>query len=161
MTPSGIEPATFRFVAQHLNHCTTAVPFYLPGTLHIWRAFPYPPPGEAPDGRPITPHGHELRICNTCCFSTVTMVKRTRLFVMIIPTLLVIFKRVFLRGMTDSNVSHPCMSVTKFTSHRKGGNIEPQMLITNTKFSAEKNDCGTHKVKGIILSCIFSLVPVL
>ena len=26
MTPSGIEPATFRFVAQHLNHCTTAVP---------------------------------------------------------------------------------------------------------------------------------------
>ena len=25
MTPSGIEPATFRFVAQHLNHCDTAV----------------------------------------------------------------------------------------------------------------------------------------
>ena len=25
-TPSGIEPATFRFVAQHLNHCATAVP---------------------------------------------------------------------------------------------------------------------------------------
>jgi len=24
-TPSGIEPATFRFVAQHLNHCATAV----------------------------------------------------------------------------------------------------------------------------------------
>jgi hypothetical protein len=24
MTPSGIEPATFRFVAQHLNHCATA-----------------------------------------------------------------------------------------------------------------------------------------
>ena len=24
---SGIEPATFRFVAQHLNHCDTAVPF--------------------------------------------------------------------------------------------------------------------------------------
>ena len=24
--PSGIEPATFRFVAQHLNHCATAVP---------------------------------------------------------------------------------------------------------------------------------------
>jgi len=23
MTPSGIETATFRFVAQHLNHCTT------------------------------------------------------------------------------------------------------------------------------------------
>ena len=27
VTPSGIEPATFRFVAQHLNHCATAVPF--------------------------------------------------------------------------------------------------------------------------------------
>ena len=26
MTPSGIEPATFRFVAQHLNHCATAAP---------------------------------------------------------------------------------------------------------------------------------------
>jgi hypothetical protein len=26
MTPSGVEPATFRFVAQHLNHCTTTVP---------------------------------------------------------------------------------------------------------------------------------------
>jgi len=24
--PAGIEPATFRFVAQHLNHCITAVP---------------------------------------------------------------------------------------------------------------------------------------
>ena len=26
LTPSGIESATFRFVAQHLNHCATAVP---------------------------------------------------------------------------------------------------------------------------------------
>ena len=26
MTQVGIEPATFRFVAQHLNHCATAVP---------------------------------------------------------------------------------------------------------------------------------------
>jgi len=26
MTPAGIEPATFRFVAQPLNHCATAVP---------------------------------------------------------------------------------------------------------------------------------------
>ena len=25
MTPAAIEPATFRFVAQHLNHCATAV----------------------------------------------------------------------------------------------------------------------------------------
>ena len=27
LIPAGIEPATFRFVAQHLNHCATAVPF--------------------------------------------------------------------------------------------------------------------------------------
>jgi hypothetical protein len=27
MTPSGIEPVTFQFVAQHLNHCATAVPW--------------------------------------------------------------------------------------------------------------------------------------
>ena len=26
LTPAGIEPATFRFVAQHLNHCATGVP---------------------------------------------------------------------------------------------------------------------------------------
>jgi hypothetical protein len=26
MTPPGIEPATFRFVAQYLNHCATATP---------------------------------------------------------------------------------------------------------------------------------------
>jgi len=26
VTPAGIEPATFRFVAQHLNHCAIAVP---------------------------------------------------------------------------------------------------------------------------------------
>ena len=25
MTPAGIEPATLRFVAQHLNHCATAL----------------------------------------------------------------------------------------------------------------------------------------
>jgi len=26
LTPAGFETATFRFVAQHLNHCATAVP---------------------------------------------------------------------------------------------------------------------------------------
>jgi len=29
LTPAGIEPATFRFVAQHLDHCATAVPSVL------------------------------------------------------------------------------------------------------------------------------------
>jgi hypothetical protein len=32
MKPSGIEPATFRFVAQYLNHCATAVPTYIANT---------------------------------------------------------------------------------------------------------------------------------
>ena len=32
VTPAGIEPATFRFVAQHLNHCATAVPKRLTGS---------------------------------------------------------------------------------------------------------------------------------
>jgi len=26
LTPAGIEPVTFQIVAQHLNHCATAVP---------------------------------------------------------------------------------------------------------------------------------------
>jgi len=25
LTPAGIEPASFRFIAQHLNHCATTV----------------------------------------------------------------------------------------------------------------------------------------
>ena len=29
LTPAGIEPATFLFVAQHLNHCATAVPLII------------------------------------------------------------------------------------------------------------------------------------
>ena len=32
MTQAGIEPATFRFVAQHLNHCATAVPLLVAWT---------------------------------------------------------------------------------------------------------------------------------
>ena len=34
LTPAGIEPATFRFVAQHLNHCATAVPKFM--TVSCW-----------------------------------------------------------------------------------------------------------------------------
>jgi len=32
LTPAGIEPATYRFVAQHLNHRATAIP----SLLHIY-----------------------------------------------------------------------------------------------------------------------------
>ena len=35
MAPAGIEPATFRFVAQHLNHCATAVPLITMVFLYI------------------------------------------------------------------------------------------------------------------------------
>jgi hypothetical protein len=35
MTPSGIEPVTFRFVAQYLNHCATATPRHCTS----WRIF--------------------------------------------------------------------------------------------------------------------------
>jgi len=41
MTPSGIEPATFRFVAQRLKHCATAVPNIL---LYSHEIDPPPPP---------------------------------------------------------------------------------------------------------------------
>ena len=35
MTPSGIEPATFQFVAQHLNHCATAIPVIARGLIFL------------------------------------------------------------------------------------------------------------------------------
>ena len=38
MTPAGIEPATFRFVAQNPNHCATAVPQPLYKTFLILRS---------------------------------------------------------------------------------------------------------------------------
>jgi len=34
--PSRIEPATFRFVAQHLKHCATAVPVYIYIYIYIY-----------------------------------------------------------------------------------------------------------------------------
>jgi hypothetical protein len=39
MTPSGIEPATFRFVAQYLNHCAAAVPTNVAGSYVILRKY--------------------------------------------------------------------------------------------------------------------------
>ena len=36
MTQSGIEPGTFRFVAQHLSHCATAVPSC---DVILWRIY--------------------------------------------------------------------------------------------------------------------------
>ena len=39
MTPAGFEPATFRFVAQHLNHCATAVPGHIMPWRSVYSAF--------------------------------------------------------------------------------------------------------------------------
>jgi len=36
MTPAGIEPVTFRFIAQHLNHCATMIPRILDSNIHIF-----------------------------------------------------------------------------------------------------------------------------
>jgi len=38
---AGIEPATFRFVAHHFNHCATAVPQYIYIYLFIYLYFKY------------------------------------------------------------------------------------------------------------------------
>jgi hypothetical protein len=48
LTPAGIEPATFRTVAQHLNHCATAVPSREMYDLIFVRRFgqKLPSPGE-------------------------------------------------------------------------------------------------------------------
>ena len=40
MTQSGIEPMTFRFVAQHLNHCATAVPVWFNDTSKFFGLCP-------------------------------------------------------------------------------------------------------------------------
>ena len=41
LTPAGIDPATFRFVAQHLNHCATAEGYTdkMGKTRHVYGTF--------------------------------------------------------------------------------------------------------------------------
>jgi len=39
LTPAVIEPATLRFVAQHLNHCATAVPIYIYIYIYLKKAY--------------------------------------------------------------------------------------------------------------------------
>ena len=41
MSPSGIVPATFRFVAQPLYHCATAVPIYIYIYIYIYIQYIY------------------------------------------------------------------------------------------------------------------------
>jgi len=42
MTPAGIEPATFLFVAQYLNHCATAVPYcFIYTSVHYYYYYYY------------------------------------------------------------------------------------------------------------------------
>jgi len=52
LTPAGIEPATFRFVAQHLNHCATAVP---PSTKGIGSFYPLKTSGLGADQPHLAP----------------------------------------------------------------------------------------------------------
>jgi len=54
MAPAGIKPATFQFVAQHLNHCATAVPnrneyqeYFLGGKGGRWLWLTTLPPSSA------------------------------------------------------------------------------------------------------------------
>jgi len=39
---TGIEPATYRFVAQHLNHCATAVPLLIRAYIKLMTKHLYP-----------------------------------------------------------------------------------------------------------------------
>ena len=39
MTPAGIEPATFQFVTQHLNHCTEQKKKRLKHVVEIYRIY--------------------------------------------------------------------------------------------------------------------------
>ena len=57
LIPAGIEPATFQSVAQHFNHCATAVPHFI--YIYIYRGgerrvqgLVGKPGGKRPLGRP-------------------------------------------------------------------------------------------------------------
>ena len=56
MTPSGIEPENFRFVAQHLNHCAAAVPLILWSPKFNYRIHQGPPPPEPVSIHSNPPH---------------------------------------------------------------------------------------------------------
>jgi len=59
LTPAGIEPATFRFVAQHLNHCATAVPHKVQGTFRNSRF--------NSDNHDSINYYSLVRLCNSWC----------------------------------------------------------------------------------------------
>ena len=70
--------------------------FYFHGTYHILWAFPYPPPGEAPDGRLATPHGtllifykkYSVTITLNFSISCMCLYQRTPFLILIKCTLL-------------------------------------------------------------------------
>jgi len=65
LTPAGIEPATFRSVAQYLSHCATAVP-HLPIT-RFFITFPKPIMQRFPNCSPRRPRA--ARDISKYCFS--------------------------------------------------------------------------------------------
>jgi len=67
MTPSGIEPATFRFVAQHLNHCAIAVPIY---KIHISKINNICEINQKCDARTQVQSGIQVHVANTAVESS-------------------------------------------------------------------------------------------
>jgi len=65
MTPYGTEPATFRFIAQHLNHCATAVPTLQKDQDEMLNVIVHPI--ELLEGDPYETIGYWLYELVVCC----------------------------------------------------------------------------------------------
>ena len=85
LIPAGIEPATFRFVAQHLNHCATAVP-------HLWWYRYTLPDTHTQNTIPLRTHNLCTRT-RACCLSA----SRLTIFTLQLPLKLASAVSVFIR----------------------------------------------------------------
>jgi len=79
LTPAGIEPATFRFVAQHFNHCANAVPSYSLITswnlTHLKRNVPYLNEGQKLNGIAVYVSRPEVFIMHATVFRSTNTVR--------------------------------------------------------------------------------------
>jgi hypothetical protein len=89
--------------------------FYFPGTLHIWWAFPYPPPGEAPGGSIRYISGYRSNF--TACVQNVVVVQ-----------LLLLRKNetkfgesniLWIRSIVTQNVFTSCVDKRRFASQKR------------------------------------------
>jgi len=150
MTPSGIEPATFRFVAQHLNHCATEVPrlrqyekILYSEADHRWHNVADALHAKATD---------TLRLCNTHDFFTTTMVERTSLNVTLYVRCLSCF--LFRHNVNEaaSLVSFNSLKIVRYGS-KKRSSCRPifMPLLTagpeccNVTIQQTSRICGTAK----------------